>query len=166
MSVFLLLCLLFFSPLPWEALTKLKKPSKLGNRLREGKTHQTLQSSFTFSFNFPWPVALCTESIFLTPFPIYYQEKAGREGRYWLTECSLCLHTKCTLHKNGNEIAVCFLCLCLYFKWKINNDGVIWLRCDSQYESMSLSRQHILFCRALPCVVTKEMLLLNCRQVK
>lgn len=114
------------------------KAWKKGNKLRE-KTHQTQQSSFTFSFNFPWPVALCTESIFLTPFPICYWETAGREGKYWLTECSLCLLTKCALHKHGNEIAVCFLFLCLYFIWNSNNGCLIWLRCDSQYTSLCLS---------------------------
>lgn len=118
-----------------------------------------------FHLIFLWPVALCTESIFLTPFPIYYLEKAGREGRYWLTECSLCLYTKCTLHKNSNEIAVCFLLLCLYFKWKINNDCWIWLRCDSQYKSISSSGQHILFLieRAF-LLCTKIILFLHCNQ--
>lgn len=69
------------------------------------KTHQCLHLHFHLIFF--WPEALCTESIFLTPFPIYYQETAGRKGKYWL-ECSLCLLTDYALHKNGDEIAVCF----------------------------------------------------------
>lgn len=69
------------------------------------KTPQCLHLHFHLIFF--WPEALCTESIFLTPFPIYYQETAGRKGKYWL-ECSLCLLADYALHKNGDEIVVCF----------------------------------------------------------
>lgn len=115
--------------------------NKLGN-----KTHQCLHLHFHLIFL--WPVALCTESIFLTPFPIYYWETAGRKGKYWL-ECSLCLLTDCTLHKNSDEIAVCFLFLCLYFIWESNDGCLMWLRCDSQYTFISPSARHVLSCFVL-----------------
>lgn len=81
------------------------KASEKSNTLRK-KTQQCLHLHFHLIFL--WPVALCTESIFLTPFPIYYWETAGRKGKYRL-ECSLCRLTDCALHKNSDEIAVCFL---------------------------------------------------------
>lgn len=119
------------------------KPLEQSNKLGE-KTHQCLHLHFHLIFL--WPVALCTESIFLTPFPIYYWETAGRKGRYWL-ERSLCLLTDCTLHKNSDEIAVCFLFLCLYSIWESNDGCLMWLSCDSQYKFISPSAQHI--CSAL-----------------
>lgn len=108
LSVFLPLSLNLF--MEWNSkLTKFQmamaKASEQSDKLGK-KTHQCLNLHFHLIFF--WPVALCTESIFLTPFPIYYWETAGRKGKYWL-ECSLCLLTDCALHKNSNEIAVCFL---------------------------------------------------------
>lgn len=109
------------------------KASEQTNKLEE-KPHQCLHLHFHLIFL--WPVALCTESIFLTPFPIYYSQTAGRKGKYWL-ECSLCLLADCTLHNNSDEIAVCFLFVCLYSIWESNDGFLVWLRCDSQYAFIS-----------------------------
>lgn len=82
-----------------------------------------------------WPVALCKESIFLTPFPIYYRETAGRKGTYRLAECLSCPPADCTLHESADKAAVCFLFLRLWFIRKDYAGRLTWPRCDSRYAS-------------------------------
>lgn len=47
------------------------KASEQGNKLRRGEHTKHSSLHLHFHLIFLWPVALCTESIFLTPFPIY-----------------------------------------------------------------------------------------------
>lgn len=115
------------------------KAWKKGNKLRE-KTHQTQQSSFTFSFNFPLACSAVYRinlSNSISNMLLRDSRKRGEVLIDWVFIVSS--HKVRALHKHGNEIAVCFLFLCLYFIWNSNNGCLIWLRCDSQYTSLCLS---------------------------
>lgn len=109
--------------------------SEQRNKLRKKIIISQKRPDLHFYLIFLWPVAPCTESIFLTQFPIYDGETAGRKQEYWLAQCSLSLCSDCSLHKNHNENAICFRSPALGCEWRCRGGCLTCVRCGDRWTS-------------------------------